>query len=303
VIRAVINDQLDLVRSYYRALNSRDADAVTAMYDVACVTEGVFVGAFEEMQRGREEYRRQLDLFFDTFVGGFDDGSCFQVRSIAGHETGWGWVHAEWVHRIRERERGRTRQFRGYSHFLIEDGLIRRQRNIARETPPDEVISGERPSSNRRYPEQPVVGVGGVILVTPAEAARIGWFDPLGGTGVVLVKRQFEPLAGQWSLPGGALEVGETLETGVAREMLEETGLTVSVGPMVEAFDRILLDHDARVRYHFVLIDYVCYPRVGRLHASSDVVDVTIAEPDRLARYELTGKAQDVIEKALSLKA
>ena len=66
--------------------------------------------------------------------------------------------------------------------------------------------------------------------------------------GVVLVKRLFEPLAGQWSLPGGTLEVGETLEAGIAREIAEETGLTVDVGPIVEVFDRIFRDGDSRVR-------------------------------------------------------
>ncbi len=76
--------------------------------------------------------------------------------------------------------------------------------------------------------------------------------------GVVLVKRRFEPLAGEWSLPGGKLEVGETLEAAIAREIVEETGLVVDVGPMVEVLDRIFRDGDGRVRYHYVLVDYVC---------------------------------------------
>ena len=84
---------------------------------------------------------------------------------------------------------------------------------------------------------------------------------------VLLVKRRHEPLAGQWSLPGGMLELGETLEAGIAREMQEETGLVVTVGPVVEAFDRILLDDTGRVRYHFVLVDYLCRVRGGTLRA------------------------------------
>ena len=84
---------------------------------------------------------------------------------------------------------------------------------------------------------------------------------------VVLVKRRFEPLAGQWSLPGGRLELGETLEAGLAREMLEETGLEVEVGPVVDVFDRILLDPERKVRYHYVLIDYLCRPIGGRAGA------------------------------------
>ncbi len=99
--------------------------------------------------------------------------------------------------------------------------------------------------SDREYPSRPIVGVGAVILVSPDEARRLGWATPLSEPGVVLVKRRFEPLAGQWSLPGGAVEVGETLEAGVAREIVEETGLTVDVGPIVEVFDRIFRDEDA----------------------------------------------------------
>ena len=68
---------------------------------------------------------------------------------------------------------------------------------------------------------------------------------------VVLVKRRHEPLAGQWSLPGGVLELGESLEAGTAREILEETGLVVDGGAMVDAFDRILVDETGAVRYHF----------------------------------------------------
>jgi 8-oxo-dGTP diphosphatase len=151
---------------------------------------------------------------------------------------------------------------------------------------------------SREYPARPVVGVGAVILASRHEARAVGWAGLDGGTGVVLVRRLFEPLAGRWSLPGGGLEVGETLEAGVAREVAEETGLTVDVGPIVEVFDRILLDAAGRVQYHFVLIDYVCRPRHGRLRAGSDVGEVTIADTARLESYEMTEKALDVIAKA-----
>jgi len=118
---------------------------------------------------------------------------------------------------------------------------------------------------------------------------------------VVLVKRRHEPLAGQWSLPGGMLELGESLEAGLAREMLEETGLHVDVGPVVEVFDRILFDDDGRVRYHFVLVDYVCTVRGGTLASGSDVADVVLADPGDLEKYRLAAKAVDVIEKARRL--
>ncbi len=138
----------------------------------------------------------------------------------------------------------------------------------------------------RSYPERPIVGVGAVVLVDGK---------------IVLIKRRYEPLAGQWSLPGGTLEVGETLEAGAAREILEETGLVVEVGPVIEVFDRILVDPDQRVRYHFVLIDYLCRPVGGALQHGSDVDDVTLADPDDLARYGLTTKATAIIRRALEL--
>jgi ADP-ribose pyrophosphatase YjhB (NUDIX family) len=118
---------------------------------------------------------------------------------------------------------------------------------------------------------------------------------------VVLIRRRYEPLAGQWSLPGGVVEVGETLESSVAREMEEETGLQVEVGPVIEVFDRITRDGDGRVRYHYVLVDYLCWPLAGELRAGSDVDDAALVDPADLPRYGLTAKATAVIERALQL--
>ena len=140
--------------------------------------------------------------------------------------------------------------------------------------------------SPRTYPSRPIVGVGAVII----DDGR-----------VVLIKRRYEPLAGQWSLPGGTLEVGETLEAGVAREMLEETGLEVEVGPVIDVFDRIMFDADQKVRYHFVLVDYLCHPRGGALAAASDVTDAVYVHPDNLAEYKLTPKAEEMIRKGFDL--
>jgi ADP-ribose pyrophosphatase YjhB (NUDIX family) len=124
-------------------------------------------------------------------------------------------------------------------------------------------------TDTRQYPERPIVGVGAVIL-------RDGK--------VVLIKRRYEPLKGEWSLPGGGVEIGETLEAAVAREMLEETGLEVEVGPVIEVFDRIMRDDDQRVRYHYVLIDYLCWPRGGNLRAGSDVDEAILVDPADLTR-------------------
>jgi 8-oxo-dGTP diphosphatase len=141
-------------------------------------------------------------------------------------------------------------------------------------------------SDTRQYPERPIVGVGAVIVDDGK---------------VVLIKRRYEPLQGQWSLPGGGVEIGETLEAAVAREMLEETGLEVVVGPVVEVFDRIMRDDDERVRYHYVLVDYLCWPIAGELRAGSDVDAAVFVDPADLKAYNLTVKAAAVIERALQL--
>jgi len=138
----------------------------------------------------------------------------------------------------------------------------------------------------REYPSHPVVGVGAVIVDDGK---------------VVLVKRRFEPLAGQWSLPGGRLELGEALEAAVAREVFEETGLEVEIGPVVEVFDRILLDPDRRVRYHYVLVDYLCRPIGGALAPGSDAADAALVDPADLRGYRLTPKATAVIERGLRM--
>jgi ADP-ribose pyrophosphatase YjhB (NUDIX family) len=119
----------------------------------------------------------------------------------------------------------------------------------------------------------------------------------------VLVKRRNEPLAGQWSLPGGGLELGESLEAGTAREVREETGLIVSVGPMVEVFDRILLNDDGSVRFHFVLVDYLCRPRGGTLQAGSDVEEVALARPNELSPWRVAEKVRGVVARALAVQA
>ena len=141
-------------------------------------------------------------------------------------------------------------------------------------------------SDTRIYPGRPFVGVGAVVV---------------DGARVVLIKRRFEPLAGHWSLPGGAVEVGETLEGCVTREMKEETGLDVEVGPVIEVFDRITRDEDGRVRYHYVLVDYLCRRIGGDLRPGSDVDDAVLVDLSELPAYNLTAKATAVIERALEL--
>jgi ADP-ribose pyrophosphatase YjhB (NUDIX family) len=141
-------------------------------------------------------------------------------------------------------------------------------------------------NGTRQYPERPIVGVGAVVL---------------HGARIVLIRRRYEPLKGEWSLPGGGVEVGETLAAAVAREMAEETGFEVEVGPVIEVFDRITRDDEQRVRYHYVLVDYLCWTTGGELRAGSDVDDAVLADPADLGRYRLTTKATAVIARALEL--
>ncbi len=141
-------------------------------------------------------------------------------------------------------------------------------------------------SSSREYPQRPVVGVGGVVV-------REGR--------VLLVERASEPLAGQWSLPGGAVELGETLEEAVVRELREETGLAVRVLELVEAFERITRDESSRPRYHYVLLDYLCEALEGEPRPGSDVRAVAWAAPEEFPGYKLTAKAEEVCRKALAL--
>jgi len=107
---------------------------------------------------------------------------------------------------------------------------------------------------DREYPQTPLVGVGAVVV----EDGR-----------VLLVRRGSEPLKGHWTLPGGMLEVGETLAAGTAREVKEETGLDVEPIELVEVLDRIHREA-GRVRYHYVIADYLCRVTGGELRAASD---------------------------------
>lgn len=135
----------------------------------------------------------------------------------------------------------------------------------------------------RSYPQRPVIGVGAVIL----DCDR-----------VLLIKRAHEPLKGQWSLPGGGVEIGETLERAIAREVREETGLEVEVGPIIDVLDRIVNDANGRVEHHFVLVDFVCRQTGGVVCSASDADAAEWVALDALAQYGVAGITVDVIRKA-----
>jgi mutator protein MutT len=133
----------------------------------------------------------------------------------------------------------------------------------------------------REYPDTPLVGVGAIII----ERDR-----------VLLVKRGHPPLAGEWSIPGGVLEVGETLRQAVVREAMEETGLTVEVGELLGVYDRVLRDADERTRYHYVLIDFLCQRIAGEPHAAGDADEARWFTRAELAELSLAEDTAEVIK-------
>jgi len=139
---------------------------------------------------------------------------------------------------------------------------------------------------SRLYPSLPVVGVGAVIV-------RQGE--------VLIVRRANPPLQGEWSIPGGALELGEKLRDGVAREVREETGLEVEAGPVLDVFDSIFPDSDGRPQYHYVLIDYLCHLRSGTLGAASDASEARWARAEELDGLGMKQVTIEVIRKGLAI--
>src|SRR5271167_2119935 len=137
----------------------------------------------------------------------------------------------------------------------------------------------------RDYPERPIIGVGAVIIQ---------------GDRALLVRRATEPLVGEWSVPGGVLELGEKLRDGAAREALEETGLHVEVGEVLDVFDSIFPDADGQTQYHFVLIDFLCRPTGGEAIAGSDVSEVKWVTEADLADLHLRDSIAQVVRKGLA---
>jgi 8-oxo-dGTP diphosphatase len=114
---------------------------------------------------------------------------------------------------------------------------------------------------------------------------------------VLLIRRGKEPLYGRWLVPGGTVELGESLEQALVREMREETGLEVEPLEMLTVFDRIQREA-GRVVYHYVIVDYLCRARSGAARAGSDALEVAWVARDEVAAYDLPGKAIEVVEEA-----
>jgi 8-oxo-dGTP diphosphatase len=139
---------------------------------------------------------------------------------------------------------------------------------------------------SREYPSHPRVGVGAVIL---------------DGRRVLLVKRGGQPSAGKWSLPGGLVDLGETTVEAIAREVAEECGLHIRIAGVAGIVDRVVRDDAGRVRYHYVLVDYLAYPAAGTPVAGSDAADVQWVDVDAVDGLDITDGLVDMIRRAQAL--
>jgi 8-oxo-dGTP diphosphatase len=140
----------------------------------------------------------------------------------------------------------------------------------------------------REFPEHPIIGVGAIVI----QEAR-----------VLLVKRAHPPIQGQWSIPGGALEIGELVREAAVREAREETGLIVEPGELLGVFDRVLRDPEQRVQYHYVLIDFLCKAVGGELRAASDAAEVRWFTREELSALNLAEDTHAVILKGFEKSA
>ena len=136
----------------------------------------------------------------------------------------------------------------------------------------------------REYPSRPLVGIGAIIVK---------------GGRVALVKRGQAPLLGEWSIPGGILELGETLRQGAEREALEETCLVVRATELLGVFDRVVLDDEKRCQYHYVLIDFLCERISGDLRAAGDAADARWFNPEEVTKLPLPEDTAGVIRMGM----
>jgi mutator protein MutT len=134
----------------------------------------------------------------------------------------------------------------------------------------------------REYPSHPLVGIGAIII----ENRR-----------VLLIKRGQPPLMGEWSIPGGMLELGETVHQAAIREAQEETGLRVEPGELLGVFDRVIRDEKNQVRYHYVLIDFLCHRIAGEVQAAGDADEARWFTKEEVAKLPLAKDTAEVVRR------
>ena len=137
-------------------------------------------------------------------------------------------------------------------------------------------------SGRRLYPEKPMVGVG--VLIRDGDL-------------YLLIKRAAEPDAGLWSIPGGLVELGERAVEAAVREAKEETGLDVEIEEVLGVVDKIIRDEDSRIKFHFIIVDYVASPKGGSLTASSDALDARWVKVDEFPAYDLSPTLVELLKR------
>jgi len=135
---------------------------------------------------------------------------------------------------------------------------------------------------SRLYPNQPIVGVGAIIMQNGK---------------ILLEKRKNDPGRGKWSIPGGVVELGESLEQTVIREVQEETGLIVDAPELIDVVNQATLDESGKVRYHFVIVDYVVNLKSGTARAASDAADLEWVPLEQVEQKDLIKSFRDFFEK------
>ena len=139
---------------------------------------------------------------------------------------------------------------------------------------------------DREYAGHPMVGVGGIVLNEGK---------------VLLVRRGQQPGYGKWSIPGGMVELGETLTEAIRREVLEECGIEIELADVVAVLERVIRREDERVRYHYILIDFLGYWKGGELQPASDILEARWADPSEMENLEMTDRTKQVVFEAMGL--
>jgi ADP-ribose pyrophosphatase YjhB (NUDIX family) len=139
---------------------------------------------------------------------------------------------------------------------------------------------------DREYAGHPMVGVGGIVLNEGK---------------VLLVKRGKQPGYGKWSIPGGMVELGETLSEAIKREVLEECGIEIELADVVAVLERVIRREDEKVRYHYVLVDFLGYWKGGDLQPASDILEARWADPAEMETLEMTERTQQVVYEVMGL--
>jgi ADP-ribose pyrophosphatase len=143
-------------------------------------------------------------------------------------------------------------------------------------------MSGKEPQAGREYRELPRVGVGAIVI-------RDGR--------ILLVKRGSSPGKGLWAPPGGLVELGETVREAAEREILEETGITIRVKEDFYVFDFIDRDKEGKVKYHYVIIDFVADYLGGEPKAADDVSDARWVSPDEAVELNLSPTTRKLLKQ------